>query len=374
MKHFYLLLIFLISTIAAAQSDDEQILNTLNNYMEGTSYNRTEQIQKAFIKEANLYLDSKDDGLRIVPITEYISWFKKGTPGDFNGRIGNVLSVEKFGNIASAKLEILIPSIEKQFIDMILLKKIKNEWKIISKTANGIKNPKKGNKILFIVSNAHFYGDSKLKTGNSFSEIVNAYDTFISKGYTIDFVSPKGGAIPLAYMDTADPLQKKYIYNADFMYALEHTKTVAQLNPADYKAVHYIGGGSAMFEVPVNTEIQDFVMKNYEDYNGIISSVCHGTAGISYLKTKDGRYLVDGKTVNGYPDDYENMKADYFKHFPFKIKKTIEEHGGTFKFSPRNTPHVEVDGRLVTGQNYLSSKPVALKIVELLQLNLKSNP
>ena len=67
----------------------------------------------------------------------------------------------------------------------------------------------------------------------------------------------------------------------------------------------------------------------YEEQGGIISSVCHGTAGITQLKTKDGTYLVAGKTVNGYPDDYEKKEKAYYRQFPFKIQQTIEANGGT---------------------------------------------
>lgn len=109
-------------------------------------------------------------------------------------------------------------------------------------------------------------------------------------------------------------------------------------------------------------------MDVYEKHNGIISSVCHGTAGIVNLKTKDGKYLVDGKRVSGYPDDYENKSEPYFKTFPFN-QKTIEERGGSFRFSERGKFTLEVDGRLVTGQNFQSSKPVSLKILELINLN-----
>jgi len=153
------------------------------------------------------------------------------------------------------------------------------------------------------------------------------------------------------------------------MYALKNTKNPKEVSAKNYKAVHYIGGGSAMFGVPENKEIQNITMSIYEDYNGIISSVCHGTAGIVNLKTKDGNYLYKGKTVNGYPDSFENKEKEYFKNFPFLIQKTIEERGGIFKFSKRNESHVEVDGNLITGQNYLSSKDVALKIIEKLKNN-----
>ena len=368
MKRYFILLVVLsLNQISFSQSEIKSIENTLLDYIEGTSYNHPDQIQKAFYTDANLYLDSKDNGMRVVPISQYISWFKKGEQGEFTGRVGNILSIDYFGNVAYAKAEVLIPESSLRYVDLFILKKVNNQWKIISKTANSETSNLKGDRILFIVSNAHFYGDSNLATGNSYSEIINAYDTFVKAGYTVDFVSPEGGSIPLAYINTSDELSKSYLYNPDFMYALKHTKKPAEINPKNYKAVHYIGGGSAMFGVPENTAIQNIVMTIYEDHRGIISSVCHGTAGIVHLKTKSGKYLVEGKRVNGYPDAYERKDAEHFKQFPFLITQTIEERGGDFNYSPRNTVHVEVDGNLVTGQNYLSSKPVALKIIEMLK-------
>lgn len=357
----------LFTSTILAQNENHYIENALKDYIEGTSFNLPNRIENAFYEEANLYLDHKEKPLWIVPIAQYATWFKKGEQGQFNGRIGNILFIEKSKNIAIAKAEILIPKNNIRYVDLFLLKKINNQWKIISKAADSKPSNLQGDRILFIVSNAHYYGNSTLPTGNSYSEIVNAYDTFTKAGYTVDFVSPKGGAIPLAYINTSDELQKHYLYNTDFMYALKHTHKPSEIQPKQYKAVHYIGGGSAMFGVPENNEIQNISMQIYEEHNGIISSVCHGTAGIVHLKTKDGKYLVKGKTVNGYPDDFERKDAEYFKQFPFLIKKTIEERGGTFKFSPRNTVHVEVEGNLITGQNYLSSKHVALKIIQKLQ-------
>ncbi len=212
-----------------------------------------------------------------------------------------------------------------------------------------------------------------LPTGKSFSEIVNAYDTFKKAGFTVDFVSPKGGSVPLSYINTSDSLSKKYLYDQDLMFALKYTHKPKDINAKNYKAVHYVGGGGAMFGVPENYEIQKISMTIYEKYNGIISSVCHGTAGIVNLKTTDGDYLYKGKIVNGYPDSFERKEAEYFKYFPFLIQKRIEDRGGVFKFSPRNVSHVEVDGNLITGQNYLSSKDVALKIIEILN-SRRNNP
>ena len=151
------------------------------------------------------------------------------------------------------------------------------------------------------------------------------------------------------------------------MDALANTKTAAKLQASDYAAVHYIGGSNAMYQVPEDQMIQKLVMQVYEDHQGIISAVCHGTAGIVHLKKKDGSYLVSGKRISGYPEEYERQDAAYFKAFPFLIGKTIEDRQGRFRYSPRNTPHVEVDGRIVTGQNYLSSAGVAQAIIQQIE-------
>lgn len=368
-KIFFALLFVLLSNLSFSQSEQSVIENCIQKYIKGTSYNEPDTISKAFYSEANLYLSHKEKPLWIVPISEYVTWFQKGKKGEFNGRLGKIISIEYYNDIAIAKAEILIPEKKIEFMDMFLLKKIQGEWKIISKAAGSKTSSKSGKKILFIVSNAHYYGKSTISTGNSFAEIVNAYDTFVNSGYTVDFLSPKGGSIPLAYINTSDSLQKQYLYNRDFIYALENTLNPKEIDYKVYKAVHYIGGGSAMYDVPENSDIQRLVMQMYEDNNGIISSVCHGTAGIVNLKTKDGKFLVEGKKISGYPDSFEKQDGEYFKHFPFLIQKTIEERGGDFKFSKRNESYVEQDDRIVTGQNFQSSNGVALKIIELLEKN-----
>ncbi|MET2984782.1 nuclear transport factor 2 family protein [Aureibaculum conchae] len=369
MKNYLILLTALIAfQLTNSQSESAAVEKPLQNYMEGSSYNKPALLESAFTEDATLYLTGRDGVFKRYTPKEYIGFFKNAKKGKFNGRDAKILAVEVTKDIATAKVEIAGPERKWVYIDSFLLKKFDGGWKIISKTATRVDDPKQ-NSVLFIVSNAHFYGDTKLTTGNSFSEIVNAYDVFKNAGYTVDFLSPKGGAVPLAYINTSDDISKKYLYDTHFMNKLKNTKLPSEIDPSKYKAVQYIGGGAAMFGIPENKEIQKIAMDVYEKHNGIISSVCHGTAGIVNLKTKDGKYLVDGKRVSGYPDDYENKSEPYFKTFPFLIQKTIEERGGSFRFSERGKFTLEVDGRLVTGQNFQSSKPVSLKILELINSN-----
>lgn len=221
--------------------------------------------------------------------------------------------------------------------------------------------------ILIVTSNQHTYGNTNINTSNHFSEIVSAYNVFIKAGFSVDFISPKGGAIPIGYISTSDPIQKKYIYDNEFMNILKKTKKPSDINPKNYAAIYYSGGGAAMFGVAENTEIKEIAEQIYNQ-NGIISTVCHGTAGIVNLKDEQGNSLYKNRKISGYPDLFENKEAEYYKTFPFSIEEKIKENSGNFLYSERQRDNFYVrDGNFVTGQDPSATKFVAEKVVEILK-------
>ncbi|MNV33563.1 hypothetical protein D3C71_1249340 [compost metagenome] len=73
-----------------------------------------------------------------------------------------------------------------------------------------------------------------------------------------------------------------------------------------------------------------------------------------------------GKRISGFPEEHEQQDAAYFKQFPFLIRRTVQARGGTFHAVDGEQPHVQIDGRIVTGQNYASAAAVARAVVALL--------
>ncbi|MFK7954408.1 MAG: type 1 glutamine amidotransferase domain-containing protein, partial [Ekhidna sp.] len=229
-------------------------------------------------------------------------------------------------------------------------------------------NLEKQDKILFIVSNATTYGNTELSASNHFSEIVLAYDEFIKAGYDVDFVSPQGGAVTVGYLDTTSQIQRQYLADEGFMAKLKNTFVAQQVASLEYMAVYYCGGGAAMFGVPENKEIQNISMAIYENQNGIVSAICHGSAGLAYLKTQNGDYLVQGKRVNGFPDLFENKEAPYYATFPFSIEEKLKENGGDFSFSEEGWDDYSItDGRLITGQDPTAARSVAKQVIKALK-------
>ncbi len=368
MNYFKVLLPFLLLLVSSqvqAQTEEEKIIKVINGYIVGTSHNYADSLKSAFLPGANMFLDHKDKPLFVMKIEEYADRVAKQEAGKFNGRVTNILSIDRFEGIATAKLEVIIPSLDRRFIDLLLLKKLEDGWKIISKTAASEPSNKQPRKALIVVSNVTEYKGSDLPAGNSFSELVIAYDVYQKAGYHVDFISPHGGTIPIVYVNSSDSLQLHYLYDADFMYAIKHTKKPSQINPDNYDIVQYTGGSAPIFDIPENEAIQQIAMHIYEKNKGVIAAVCHGTAGIVNLKTKDGKYLVAGKNVNGVPDEYESRDLPHYKYYPFIIEHTLTKRGGNFKHSSMKEAHMEVDGRLVTGQNFLSSEEVSKKSVEI---------
>jgi putative intracellular protease/amidase len=221
-------------------------------------------------------------------------------------------------------------------------------------------------RILFILASAKVHGSSTIPASISFGEVVHAWDTFHAAGYAIDFVTPDGGDVPIldAYVD--DDVAPR-LEDARIMRGLRNTETPAQIDPDRYRAVYYVGGSNAMYGVPEHPVLQRIATHVYERNGGVISAVCHGTAGIAHIRLGNGQYLVAGKRISGYPEDHEDRDADYFREFPFLIRQTVEARGGDFRMVDSRAPYIEVDGRVVTGQNYASAAPVAEAVVDVLR-------
>lgn len=139
----------------------------------------------------------------------------------------------------------------------------------------------------------------------------------------------------------------------------------------NYTVIFYSGGGAAMFGVAEDAIIQKIARKIYSR-NGVVSTICHGTAGIAFLKDENGKSLYAGRKITGYPDKFENPKMEYYKTFPFTIDKAIIDNEGDFVFSNKEKDaFFVVDGRFVTGQGPSSATKVANEIVKILKQNIQ---
>lgn len=237
---------------------------------------------------------------------------------------------------------------------------------LVASTGLAVPNRAGQQRILFILASSKVHGSSNIPASISFGEVVHAWDTFQAAGYAVDFVTPDGGGVPILAPYVSKEVEPR-LQDDRIMRGLRNTATPAQIDPGLYRAVYYVGGSNAMYGVAENRALQDIAMHVYERNGGVVSAVCHGTAGIVNLKLAGGQSLLAGKRITGYPEEHEDRSAAYFKEFPFQMRQAVQSRGGLFNVVDSNDPYIEVDGRVMTGQNYQSAAPLAAAVVDALR-------
>ncbi|MFT4031235.1 MAG: nuclear transport factor 2 family protein [Siphonobacter sp.] len=127
MKTFLILAILVLTGfVAKAQSDDELIKITLQNYLDGGANGDTARLNRAFYPTANLR-SLKDGRVTSTPVREFIGRTPQGG-AKWNGRI---VSYSYLNTAGSAVLEMELESFK--FVDFLSLMKIGSDWKIVSR-------------------------------------------------------------------------------------------------------------------------------------------------------------------------------------------------------------------------------------------------
>lgn len=222
-------------------------------------------------------------------------------------------------------------------------------------------------RVLFVVTNHGQLGDTGKETGYFLREVAYPHKALTEAGYQVDFVSPKGGATPMDPIskDLDDEVNKAFVENEALMTTLQDTLTPETIDPSNYVAIFYAGGHGTMWDLPDCEALARIAVAIYEE-GGAIGAVCHGPAGLVNMKLSDGSYLVAGKRVASFTDE-EEQAVGLENVMPFLLASELKKRGAIHTKAGNFKPHVEVDGRLVTGQNPPSAKGAGEALVQVLK-------
>lgn len=111
------------------------------------------------------------------------------------------------------------------------------------------------------------------------------------------------------------------------------------------------------------------LLEDFYNDGKIVASVCHGPAALCLAKTKEGKSILDGKTVTGFSNEEEKTTPyDDVKILGFMLEDRLKELGGKYVKADKNFGEkVVLDGNVLLGQNPASARPLAVKLRELLQ-------
>lgn len=223
-------------------------------------------------------------------------------------------------------------------------------------------------KILIVLTNTTKYQGTTDPTGLWLGEAAEFVDEMNKNKIPVDYVSPKGGFVPL------DPRSMKYVDDSvmdiyestDFQKrALTNSLKPADIDPQNYSAIYYTGGHGVMWDFPNNPELQNITNQIYQQ-GGYVTSVCHGIAGLLNVKDNNDNYLISGKTITGFTTS-EEILAGKKKVVPFLNETVATEHNANFIKKRAYQNFAVEDGQLITGQNPFSTRAVAKKLINRLK-------
>jgi len=224
-------------------------------------------------------------------------------------------------------------------------------------------------KILIVLTSHDQLGDTGKKTGFWLEEFAAPYYVLKDSGATITLATPKGGQPPLDpksdLPENQTELTKRFRQDPSAQDELANTRKLDEVSADDFDAIFYPGGHGPMWDMPDNATsialIEAFVKANKP-----VGAVCHAPVALVNVRSRDGDYLVKGKRVTGFTNAEEEA-VGLTSVVPFLLEDRLKERGGIYSKAANWVPYVQVDGKLVTGQNPASSAPAAAELLKLLR-------
>lgn len=199
-------------------------------------------------------------------------------------------------------------------------------------------------------------------TGLWLEEFTVPYMAFKNRGFKVSVASIQGGKAPID--PRSNPSAEQEIVWAEAIKALDNTVPIASIEATNFDAVVIPGGHGTMFDLP-NSENLHNALRDFAEQDKVIAAMCQGPAGLVGVTLEDGTPLVAGKKVTSFTNEEESA-AGFTKKMPFLLESRLRDLGAEFIEQANWSDHVQIDGKLITGQNPQSSKSTALAVIDAL--------
>jgi len=251
------------------------------------------------------------------------------------------------------------------------------------KDANAV-NPSRPKRVAIVIANPAVSDTTGWPVGFWWSEMTHPYYEMTEKGYEVEIFSPEGGRCEAdAMSDPRDPsgysasdlITMGFINTPSLAALVEETKSVREINVADFDAIVIAGGQAPMFTFEKATELHRKFVEFYEA-GKIAAALCHGVAILKYAKLSNGEPLAKGKTVTGFANVEEDFADravwDYGmlpegQHImPWRVEDAMNEIGANYIQAGMWRGFAVRDGNLITGQQNFSGSETARLIIQAL--------
>jgi putative intracellular protease/amidase len=235
---------------------------------------------------------------------------------------------------------------------------------------------------LFIVSEHGYWGE----------ECIEPLTTLDSAGVDVTVATPSGGPAVLdersVDTDEVDPEVAERVREVHENDArLNDPEPLAALDPAEYDAVVFPGGHGTEWDVNQDTHARAALRTAVEGEDSLALVVCHAVGILAFTRdsearrasenasgdeprASEGELLVEGRSITGFPNAWEEGIVDEYdrmpdgRKLPYWVEDEVIAAGADFDAELDADTSVTVDGDLITARGPPSSAAAAEALLE----------
>ncbi|MDT3433892.1 type 1 glutamine amidotransferase domain-containing protein [Haloarcula sp. 1CSR25-25] len=218
---------------------------------------------------------------------------------------------------------------------------------------------------LFIVSEHGYWGE----------ECIEPLTTLTDAGLDITVATPTGEP-PVLDERSVDPddvgeelsEHVREVHETDER--LNNPIPLAQADADDYDTVVFPGGHGAEWDITQDTHARELLRATVAGDDGKALVVCHTVGILAFTRDADGEFLVDGRSVTGFPNAWEEGIVDENdllpdgRKLPYWVEDEVKAAGADWDAELDADTSVTVDGDLITARGPPSSAAAARTLLD----------
>ncbi|ELY95975.1 type 1 glutamine amidotransferase domain-containing protein [Natrialba taiwanensis] len=220
---------------------------------------------------------------------------------------------------------------------------------------------------LFVVSEEGYWGE----------ECVEPLETLSNAGIEITVATPSGSPpeIDDRSLDPDEVGEETAEHVRDVHENDERLNDpipTAQADAANYDTVVFPGGHGTEWDVNQDSDARR-LLRNTIDGDGKALVVCHALGLLAFARDGDGEFIVDGRDVTGFPNEWEANIVDENdlmpsgRKLPYWVEDEVIAAGGNWDAELDQDTSVTVDGDLLTARGPGSSSAAAETLLSELE-------
>lgn len=217
---------------------------------------------------------------------------------------------------------------------------------------------------LFVVSERGYWGE----------ECIDPLETLSTAGVEVTVATPSGGKPRIderssdpdeVGVETAKRVQSRHENDE----RLNDPRPIADVDATDYDAVVYPGGHGTLWDVNHDYHARRLLRASMEG-DGRALLICHAVGLLAFARDRHGAFIVTGRDVTGFPNEWEAAIVDEHdrlpdgRKLPYRVEDEVVVAGGNWDAELDSSVSVTVDGDLITARGPDSSNVAARTLLE----------